>query len=133
MLDIVEEMVSELQLFKDAGGGTTCELSVVGMRCNPHNPELLAQIAKETRVNVIHGTGIYCDSFLPDAIRKMSVQEMAGFMEGEISGGVEGSAVKCGVVYIGCSWPLKEVEERALKAAAITQKKTGAAQLYTAV
>ena len=42
---------------------------------------------------------------------------MTEFMLQEVCVGVEGSGVKCGVIYIGCSWPLHSTEERALRAA----------------
>ena len=121
----VEEMTSELQLFKRAGGNTVCELSVVGMRHDPHDPRLLVQVSQESQVNIVHATGFYLDKFLPEWATLMSVQEMADFMIRELATGVGESGVRCGVVYIGCSWPLADTERRALVAAARTQKQTG--------
>ena len=45
----------------------------------------------------------------------------------EIEVGIDGSGgVRCGVIgEIGCSYPLMDVEKRALQAAAIAQTKTG--------
>ncbi len=56
-------------------------------------------------------------------MRRMDVREMAELMKGEIGGG--GGGVRCGVIYIACSWPLKDSERRALEAAALAQKETG--------
>ena len=120
-----KELTNELQLYKVAGGGTICELSVVGMRCDPHRPELLAEMSRDTGVNIVHATGFYLDGFLPEWARLLSIREMADHMIGEISHGVGVRGVKCGVMYIGCSWPMTETERRALQAAAITQKETG--------
>lgn len=120
-----DEMLEELRLFKAAGGGTICELSVVGMRCDPHRPELLAKISREIDVNIIHATGFYLEGFLPEWAKLLSVREMADHMMTEIRCGVGESGVRCGVMYIGCSWPLRETERKALQAAAITQKETG--------
>ena len=44
----------------------------------------------------------------------------------EIIQGIGDSGVKCGVIgEIGCSWPLAEVEKKALQAAARAQQETG--------
>ena len=123
----VDEMTSELQLFKRAGGNTVCEMSVVGMRLEPHTPSLLARISRETQVNIVHATGFYCEQFLPEWARLLSAQEMEDFMVGEITGSVGESGVRCGVVYAGCSWPLADTERRTLAAAARTQSRTGVA------
>ena len=120
-----EEMTSELQLFKRAGGNTVCEMSVVGMRLDPHTPSLLAQISRESQVNIVHATGFYWEKILPEWARLMSVQEMADFMIREITTGVGESGVRCGVVYVSCSLPLADTERRTLVAAARTQKQTG--------
>jgi len=118
-------MITEVEHFKRAGGGTICELSVVGMRCEAHNPNHLVQISRAAGVNIIHGTGFYLESFLPEEAKLLSVREMADFMVGEILKGVGGSDVRCGAVYIGCSWPLADSERRALQAATLVQRETG--------
>ena len=44
----------------------------------------------------------------------------------EIEVGIGGCGVRCGVIgEIGCSYPLMDVEKRALQAAASAQTKTG--------
>ena len=52
---------------------------------------------------------------------------MAEEMVREIEVGIDGSnGVRCGVIgEIGCSYPLMDVEKRALQAAASAQTKTG--------
>ena len=52
---------------------------------------------------------------------------MAEVMVREIEVGIDGSGgVRCGVIgEIGCSYPLMDVEKRALQAAASAQTKTG--------
>ena len=52
---------------------------------------------------------------------------MAESMVREIEVGIDGSSgVRCGVIgEIGCSYPLMDVEKRALQAAASAQTKTG--------
>jgi phosphotriesterase-related protein len=52
---------------------------------------------------------------------------MSEVMVREIEVGIDGSSgVRCGVIgEIGCSYPLMDVEKRALQAAASAQTKTG--------
>ena len=51
---------------------------------------------------------------------------MTNVMVKEIVQGIGDSGVKCGVIgEIGCSWPLAEVEKKALQAAAHAQQETG--------
>ena len=51
---------------------------------------------------------------------------MAENMVREIEVGIGGCGVRCGVIgEIGCSYPLMDVEKRALQAAASAQTKTG--------
>ena len=125
VMDQVDEMERELNLFRRAGGGLVCEMSVTGMRCQPHRPDQLAELSRKTGVNIIHATGFYCHNFLPDYVHSMSVEEMRDFMHAEIHDGVGESGVRCGSIYLGCSWPLHATEVKALKAAAIVQKETG--------
>lgn len=125
VLDEVEKAQNELQLYKVSKGGAICEMSVVGIRRPKHSPADLSNISQATGVHIISATGFYCQHFLPDWARILSVQGMADFMMEELLKGVGGSGVRCGVMYIGCSYPLKETERRALEAAAITHKHTG--------
>ena len=55
----------------------------------------------------------------------MSIEEMTQFMLKEVCVCVNRSEVKCGVIYIGCSWPLHSTEEKALRAAVAVQKSEG--------
>ena len=51
---------------------------------------------------------------------------MADNMVREIEVGIGDSGVRCGVIgEIGCSYPLKDSEKRALQAAAMAQTRTG--------
>lgn len=124
-MDNVQEMQQELGHFRSAGGGTVCELSVTGIRSTPHRPDHLALLSRQTGVHIVHGTGYYCHNFLPDEVHGMSVEEMRDVMMREICEGVEGCSVRCGVIYIGCSWPLHNTEKKALQAAAAVQQAEG--------
>ena len=128
VLDELDKATHEVQLYHDAGGGTICEMSVVGIRRSGHSPTDLKNISMATGVHIISATGFYCNQFLPDWVHGMSVRAMADFMMEELVRGVDG--VRCGVLYIGCSYPLKETEMKALQAAAIVHKEIGMCSAY---
>lgn len=126
VLDEVEKAREEVERYKLAHGGTICEMSVVGMRRFNHRVADLQSISASTGVHIVAATGFYCNRFLPDWVRESSVRDMAGFMLEELWRGVKGSeGVRCGVMYIGCSYPLTDTEKKALEAAAIVHKETG--------
>ena len=123
VIDSVEEVVEELKLFKASGGGTVVDLTPIGIRTTP---ELLPRVSSDSGVNIVLGTGYYVEAFQSDEVKAMSVEAMAEVMIGEIECGIGESKVKCGVIgEIGCSWPLAECEKKALRAAAVAQRKTG--------
>ena len=130
VMDEIDKAKKELHLFKSAGGGTICEMSVVGIRRANHTHEDLVDVATETGVHIISATGFYCGRFLPEWVHSSSVRAMGDHMTSEVVRGVGDSGVRCGVMYIGCSHPLKEVERKALQAAAITHTETGWVHTY---
>ena len=73
VLDSISDAVSELQLFHEAGGGTICDVTTVGIRCKP---EALPQISRESGVNIVTGTGYYIDSFLSEEAKLLSTHEV---------------------------------------------------------
>ena len=125
LMDDVNRARRELELYKLVGGGTICELSVVGIRRSNHSPADLVNLSKATGVHIVSATGFYCDKFLPDWVKDLTVRDMTDYMMEEIVNGVGGSGVKCGVMYVGCSDPTTEVEKRVLEAAAVIHKETG--------
>ena len=84
VMDEVEEMQRELEMFKTAGGATVCELSCTGIRCSLHSPSSLTQLSRQTGVNIVHATGFYCHNFLPETVHRMSVEEMTQTMMEEV-------------------------------------------------
>ena len=74
VLDSVSEAVSELKLFHQAGGGTICDVTTVGIRCHP---ESLPQISRESGVNIVMGSGYYVGSYLPpEDVKLMTSNEV---------------------------------------------------------
>ncbi len=92
------------------------------------------------------GTAYYVDALLPNEIRDMTIDQVtvatvaiiscalfphipqiADTLVSEITDGIAGSGgVRCGLIgEMGCSDPLTAMEKKCLKAAALTQKRTG--------
>jgi len=119
-----EDIVGELNLFKQEGGQSIVEVTTVGIS---RDVEYLAKAATATGLNIIAGTGYYLDHTLPAEVKSSSVEELSKTMIKELTEGVGDSSIKCGVIgEIGCSYPLEPAEKRSLIAAAAAQSQTGA-------
>ena len=125
-LDNEDDIIEDLKLFKESGGGTLCELTVHGIRIESqmNSFKLLSQ---STGVNIICGTGFYVDNCLTSSHMNMTKDDLAKVMIDEIMTGIPGTdGIRCGIIgEIGCSWPLTVTERRVLQAAAQAQQETG--------
>lgn len=122
-LDDVALSKKELETYHQCGGGTICEMSVIGMRRRNHIPEDLAEISRATSLNIISATGFYWSRLLPEWVWPLTVRQLADVLVGEVVEGVGG--VKCGVMYVACSYPLHDLEKKTLQAAVLAHKETG--------
>ncbi|CAI8030938.1 Phosphotriesterase-related protein [Geodia barretti] len=123
-IDNVDQTTKELKLFKAAGGSTIVDVTSIGIR---RSTEHLPRISKESGVNIIVGTSYYVDAFVPPDAKLLSVQELCDVMVREVSEGVEGTGVRCGVIgEVGVSYPMTDFEKRSLQASAKAQQITGA-------
>lgn len=121
IMDDYDTQLKEILRFKAAGGHTVVDATMPGIG---REPAKLAQIARDSGLNVIMGTGYYVASSHPDKMKEMTCEEIAEEMIREIEVGVDG--VKAGVIgEIGISEVFNEEERRVLKASAIAHKKTG--------
>jgi phosphotriesterase-related protein len=120
-----ESLVSrELGYFKARGGRSVVDATSVGIKRNPAG---LAQIAKETVLNIIMGAGYYLAPTHPKDMSERRVESLAEETERDVMEGADGTRVKSGVIgEVGCSWPWHDNERKALRAAASASKKTGA-------
>jgi len=121
----VDTAIGEVRKYKEAGGGTIVEATTPDIG---RSPDALARISRESGVHVVMGAGFYVGAAHPDDMDERSVDDLAQEMVGEIVDGAGDGGVKAGVIgEIGCTWPLAPNERKALKAAAIAQRETGAA------
>lgn len=118
--------IRELKGFRDAGGSTLVDCTSEGLS---RDPEALRRIATDTGVHIVMGSGFYRRPYLDEAlIDGSSVDELTERIVGDIEEGVAGTGVRAGVIgEIGCDRYLSAVEERALRAAARAQRRTGLA------
>lgn len=116
---------SELAAFADDGGDLIVDQSVHGLA---RDAEGLAAAARSSGVAVVASAGTYTEPYLDRATATLDADALAMRFIGEIESGLDGTAIRAGLIgEIGCSWPLAPIERRALVAAARAQRATGAA------
>ncbi|XP_032807739.1 N-acetyltaurine hydrolase [Petromyzon marinus] len=118
-----EAVRRDLLAFREAGGGALVENSTTGL-CRDMGA--LQRLSRQTGVHVVAGTGFYVASTHTPETQAMTIEQLAGVMRGDLLDGVDGTAVRCGVIgELGCSWPLDETERRVLQAAGTLQADVG--------
>lgn len=123
VLDNVNEMSNEVELYKKAGGGTIMEMSSYGLYGDPVK---LREISERTGVYIIAGTALYLDQTFSEETRNMSVEDMVRLMMRDLTEGFPGTDIKAGMIgEVGISTPMTPAEERSLRAAARVQRITG--------
>ena len=123
----LDTTVSEVGKYREVGGGAIVDATTIGIG---RNPDALAQISRESGVNIIMGAGFYVAAVHPEYMKERSVDDLALQITGEIVDGVEDSGIKAGIIgEVGCTWPLAPTERKSLLASAIAQAETGAAML----
>jgi phosphotriesterase-related protein len=92
------------------------------------NPELAAQVAEATEMNIICATGLYNNRLgIPVYFRQRSVDEIAEIFTRELTEGIGASGIRAG--FIKCATGLNEItqhEEKCLRAAGRAHRATGA-------
>jgi phosphotriesterase-related protein len=92
------------------------------------NPELAAQVAEATEMNIICATGLYNNRLgIPVYFRQRSVDEIAEIFTRELTDGIGASGIRAG--FIKCATGLNEItqhEEKCLRAAGRAHRATGA-------
>lgn len=124
ILSNIDEMSEETRLFADSGGSAIVELTNEGI--NP-NPLGLRDISQANGVHIVAGCGFYIESFAGAALTSRSTDNLAALMIESVQTGIVGTDVRAGIIgEIGISYPPTHGELRALTAAALAQRQTGA-------
>ncbi|EGI61262.1 PREDICTED: phosphotriesterase-related protein [Acromyrmex echinatior] len=118
--DAAKAVYKDVELFKEAGGGTIVENSSHGLK---RDISLMKNISQSLGVNVIAGTGHYLASTQNASTLNMTKEEMYNLMCKELEEGcVEYPEVKAGFIgEVGSSWPIEDFEKRAICATAEVQ------------
>ena len=117
--------LKELSRLREAGGGTVVDLSNFGL--DP-DPDGLRFLSEGSGIHIIQGAGYYVDEYVPEDMKGRSVDELTTEIVSQVTEGCWGTDVRAGIIgEIGCMWPLRPFERKALQAAAQAQQETGAA------
>lgn len=125
VLESVPDAVEELAPFQAAGGSTVVEVTNIGMG---RNVPALREIAEKTGVHIVAATGFYHRAFHPDYVRAESVEQLAERIGRECEEGMDGTGIRPGIIgEMGTYQDISPEEEKALRAAARVQQRTGLA------
>ena len=120
----IDDTLPELGAFARAGGFCLVDLTPMGMG---RDPAALVRASEETGVNIVMGAGIYHEPFHPDRIAGLDDDGIADILVEEITGGVDGTGVRAGIIgeqgaYKG---PMTERERTVFRASALAAVETG--------
>ena len=117
-----ELICTELLSFQREGGKTVIDVTPPDLG---RNPRVLAQISRETGLNIIMGTGRYREPFYERALWERTTRSLTAEFIQEITEGVDG--IFPGIIgEIGVhAYHMSPVEERVHRAAARAQVETG--------
>jgi phosphotriesterase-related protein len=119
----VEVAVAEARKFRQAGGGTICEVSSAGLG---RDPKALYRIAVDTGLHIIMGSALYVAGSWTEEEKKRSPQDIKKVLLGEFLDGVGPMRVKPGVLgEVGISDIRNPHEVKSLQGSAMAQKQIG--------
>lgn len=119
----IELRSSELALFREAGGGTLCEVSVIGLR---NDAAELPELSRRSGVRIVAGTAFFVEALTSPEHLAWSERRLADFLIREHREGIGTSGVRAGLIgEVGTSAPLMPFEARSLRASAMAMRETG--------
>ena len=99
-LDSIDNSVEEACRFRDASGRTIVEMTPIGYG---RNVEVLREISRRSRVNVVCVTGFHKQEFLPKWFSEESDSELLRLIVHEVEEGIGWSCVLPGAIKVGTS------------------------------
>ena len=119
----VQEAAEEVRHFASAGGRTVVDVTPIGLGRDPSG---LAEIARQTDLNVVMGCGWYVQERHPAEIADRTVEDLFAELVRDITEGVGPDRVRAGIIgEIGTSARVTPDEEKVLRASARAQAATG--------
>lgn len=126
VLDDQDRAARELELFRDAGGGTVVEVTTPELGRDPAG---LRSLASRTGIQIVASTGHVCEEYWrggPDP-SKVPHDELAGAFTRDLIEGMDGTEVQAGVIKVGSSLGgVTDAEHRVIRAAVAAHQETGA-------
>jgi phosphotriesterase-related protein len=123
-LDSVEEAVSEIERYVQAGGHSFVDVTPKNVG---GDPERVRGVARQTGVNIVHGTAYYTQNVHPPELGDRSVEDIASEFVSDVRDGIGDSSVRAGIIgEIGLSGTIHVDEETVLRGAARAARTTGA-------
>lgn len=124
ILDDEQIALAELVRFREAGGGTVCDPTNVGLG---RDPEALARLSRASGVHIVMGAGWYREVVYPPTITTTSTAELAAVLMREITEGVGESGIRPGFIgEIGTErGHITPHQERVFRAAGRAHTETG--------
>ncbi len=122
LLDI-DVAVEEASKFRDLGGSTVVDTTVIG---TGRDPLALLQISNRTGLHVVMGSGYYLEGSHPPQVRRMGADDVADEIVRDLTEGVPGTSIRAGIIgEIGVSKDFTPEEQKVLRGAARAQARTG--------
>jgi phosphotriesterase-related protein len=125
--DTVPIAVDKMAELLDAGFRTFVDPCPIELG---RNPELYAEIAQRSGMNIVCATGFYTqhlDSGLPFYWRARDPEEVAELYVSELADGIGGTGIRPGIIKAATGLEVTDAERRILGGAAIAQQEAGVA------
>lgn len=124
-LDSYDEAIEEMAHYENIGGQTIVDVTPKNVASDPLH---LRQLARQTGLNVVHGTAYYNErnSELPDRLSTAAIEDIESEFVSDIREGFDDTGIRAGLVgEIGLSDEIYDVEEKVLRAGARAAATTG--------
>ncbi|WP_435181319.1 phosphotriesterase family protein [Halorussus sp. AFM4] len=123
-LDDADVAADELRRFTQAGGRTLVDVTPKNVG---GDPERVRGLCHGLGLHCIHGTAIYMETFHPERVTRMSVDDIREEFVRDVREGIDGTRVRAGVIgEIGLSGRIHDDERKVLRGAARAAAETGA-------
>jgi phosphotriesterase-related protein len=122
---VLEHIYNDLVELRETGGRTLVDVSGIGIG---RDPEILVTLSRWSGVNIVACTGFWQQQKILPYFAERDVDYMTELFVQELTVGMGTTAIKAGIIKVGCSRDaMHPLEERTFRAAARASKRTGAA------
>lgn len=122
-LNDLEEAIEEVSQYYRQGGDTLVDVTP---KNTGNDPERVQAVARETGLNIVHGTSYYTQPAHPDCIADQSQETIEETFVSDVLDGFDGTDIRAGLVgEIGISADILDQEEKVLRAGARAARRTG--------